>query len=122
MTTQTQTMTFTIFVNLSSHNSAWSYSDLEKVDEIQQVDLNREKVDLNREKMDLDREKVDLNREKVDLDREKVDLYREEEQMEGKAALTGLLEVVVGKNQMAGKVPLTAAVVEPKVVAGIQIS
>ena len=101
MTTHTQTMTFTIFVNLSSHNSAWSYSDLEKVDEIQQVDLNREKVDLNREKMDLDREKVDL--------------YREEEQMEGKAALTGLLEV-------AGRVPLTAAVVEPKVVAGIQIS
>ena len=99
--TQTQTMTFTIFVNLSSHNSAWSYSDLEKVDEIQQVDLNREQVD---------------------LDREKVDLDREEEQMEGKAALTGLLEVVVGKNQMAGKVPLTAAVVEPKVVAGIQIS
>ena len=94
-------MTFTIFVNLSSHNSAWSYSDLEKVDEIQQVDLNREKVDLYREK---------------------VDLYMEEEQMEGKAALTGLLEVVVGKNQMAGKVPLTAAVVEPKVVAGIQIS
>ena len=96
MTTQmtTQTMTFTIFVNLSSHNSAWSYSDLEKVDEIQQVDLDREKVDLD----------------------------REEEQMEGKAALTGLLEVVVGKNQMAGKVPLTAAVVEPKVVAGIQIS
>ena len=87
MTTHTQTMTFTIFVNLSSHNSAWSYSDLEKVDEIQQVDLNREKVDL----------------------------YREEEQMEGKAALTGLLEV-------AGRVPLTAAVVEPKVVAGIQIS
>ena len=86
------------------------------------MDLNREKVDLNREKMDLDREKVDLNREKVDLDREKVDLYREEEQMEGKAALTGLLEVVVGKNQMAGKVPLTVAVVEPKVVAGIQIS
>ena len=83
----TQTMTFTIFVNLSSHNSAWSCSDLEKVDEIQQVDLDRE-----------------------------------EEQMEGKAALTGLLEVVVGKNQMAGKVPLTAAVVEPKVVAGIQIS
>ena len=96
MTTQmtTQTMTFTIFVNLSSHNSAWSCSDLEKVDEIQQVDLDREKVDLD----------------------------REEEQMEGKAALTGLLEVVVGKNQMAGKVPLTAAVVEPKVVAGIQIS
>ena len=89
MTTQmtTQTMTFTIFVNLSSHNSAWSCSDLEKVDEIQQVDLDRE-----------------------------------EEQMEGKAALTVLLEVVVGKNQMAGKVPLTAAVVEPKVVAGIQIS
>ena len=101
MTTQTQTMTFTIFVNLSSHNSAWSYSDLEKVDEIQQVDLNREKVD---------------------LDREKVDLYTEEEQMEGKAALTVLLEVVVGNNQMAGKVPLTVAVVEPKVVAGIQIS
>ena len=97
----TQTMTFTIFVNLSSHNSAWSCSDLEKVDEIQQVDLNREKVD---------------------LDREKVDLDREEEQMEGKAALAVLLEVVVGKNQMAGKVPLTAAVVEPKVVAGIQIS
>ena len=94
-------MTFTIFVNLSSHNSAWSCSDLEKVDEIQQLDLNREKVD---------------------LDREKVELYREEEQMEGKAALTGLLEVVVGKNQMACKVPLTAAVVEPKVVAGIQIS
>ena len=91
MTTHTQTMTFTIFVNLSSHNSAWSYSDLEKVDE-------------------------------MDLDREKVDLYMEEEQMEGKAALTGLLEVVVGKNQMAGKVPLTAAVVAPKVVAGIQIS